>query len=158
MNGLEIQMNGADGELSMAGAPAVFRDETTGAKDRSGRRFQRVPLMWRGLPVSPGVAQGEAVVPLSGEAYGSIRAGSILVCSIMEPSLIEVLHLCDGLVCDQGGMLNPAAMTAREYGIPVVSGIRCATEGIMDGDRIRIDGRTGTVAVLSRPVRPIRSV
>jgi pyruvate,water dikinase len=68
----------------------------------------------------------------------------------MEPSLIELLPSCSGLVCDRGGRLNPTATTAREYGIPVVTSLWCVPDALRHGDILRIDGNNGTVTVLSR--------
>ena len=149
MNGLEIGTNGVDGAPAMAGALADFLEEETKGEDRPLSPSRRVRIVLRGIAVSPGAAQGDAVVHSRGEAYGSIRPGSILICSIMEPALIEVLPLCRGLICEQGGMLNPVAGTAREYGIPVLSAAPFATKEIVDGDRVRMDGGNGTVVLLS---------
>ena len=50
-------------------------------------------------------------------------------------------------VCDTGGSLTHAAIVSREYGIPCVVGTAIATQAIKTGDRIRVDGRAGTVHV-----------
>jgi hypothetical protein len=45
--------------------------------------------------------------------------------------------------------MSHAAIVAREYGMPAVVGTGHATKRIRTGDRIRVDGSTGTVTVLS---------
>jgi phosphoenolpyruvate synthase/pyruvate phosphate dikinase len=52
-------------------------------------------------------------------------------------------------VCDTGGSLTHAAIVSREYGIPCVVGTAIATQVIKTGDRIRVDGRAGTVQVFA---------
>lgn len=49
------------------------------------------------------------------------------------------------LVCDVGGQLSHAAITARELGIPAVVGCRTATETLRTGDRVLVDGTAGVV-------------
>jgi pyruvate,water dikinase len=53
------------------------------------------------------------------------------------------------IVTDRGGQLSHAAIVAREYGIPALVGTGNATRTIPDGARVRVDGSTGTVEVLS---------
>ena len=56
--------------------------------------------------------------------------------------------LC-GIVTDRGGLLSHAAIVAREYGMPAVVGTSDATTMVPDGARVRIDGGSGEVQVLS---------
>ncbi len=39
------------------------------------------------------------------------------------------------------------AIVAREYGIPAVVGVQGATERILTGSRITVDGTAGTVVI-----------
>lgn len=48
---------------------------------------------------------------------------------------------------EMGGAVSHGAVVAREYGIPAVVGVPGATERIASGDRITLDGATGTVTV-----------
>jgi len=52
-------------------------------------------------------------------------------------------------VCDTDGSLTHAAIVSREYGIPCVVGTAAATKSIKTGDRVRVDGRQGTVQVFA---------
>ncbi len=60
-----------------------------------------------------------------------------------------VLPLLGAIVTDRGGLLSHAAIVSRECGIPAVVGCREATALIADGARVRVDGTTGEVRVLS---------
>ena len=52
-------------------------------------------------------------------------------------------------VTDIGGMMSHAAIVCREYGLPAVTGTGSATTAIRTGQRIRVDGDTGTVTLLT---------
>ena len=51
-------------------------------------------------------------------------------------------------VTDIGGMMSHAAIVCREYGLPAVTGTGSATTTIQTGQRVRVDGNSGTVTVL----------
>jgi len=48
---------------------------------------------------------------------------------------------------EMGGMMSHGAVVAREY-VPAVVGVAGATEQIATGQRIRVDGSAGTVAIV----------
>jgi pyruvate,water dikinase len=58
-----------------------------------------------------------------------------------------------GLVTDSGGALSHAAIVAREYGLPSVVGTINGTKILQNGQRIRIDGATGKIQILSEGYR-----
>jgi pyruvate,water dikinase len=51
-------------------------------------------------------------------------------------------------VTDVGGVMSHAAIVCREYGLPAVVGTGRATTQIRTGQRIRVDGTAGVVAIL----------
>ena len=54
------------------------------------------------------------------------------------------------LVVDLGGALSHAAVVARELNIPCVVNTRDGTRRLTTGDRVRVDGKAGTVEILER--------
>jgi pyruvate,water dikinase len=102
----------------------------------------------RGIPGAPGVAEGPARVVFTAEELSEVRAGEILVCPVTEPSWAPVFAKVKATVSDIGGIMSHAAIVAREYGIPAVLGTGAATQRIRTGQRIRVDGDTGTVTLL----------
>ncbi|TXT51274.1 MAG: pp [Spirochaetes bacterium] len=52
------------------------------------------------------------------------------------------------VVLEIGGVLQHAAIVAREYGLPCVSGISGATELLKDGQFVEVDGSSGMVRIL----------
>jgi pyruvate,water dikinase len=98
---------------------------------------------------SPGVVEGVARVVLTVEQFDQVRKGDIVVCQMTNPAWVALFTKMAGLVTDAGGLTSHAAVLAREFGIPAVIGTSSATRSIKDGDRIRVNGTTGVVEILS---------
>lgn len=105
----------------------------------------------RGLSVNGGVYEGRARLVLDAADFSKLEQGDVLVTRATSPYFNVVLPLLGALVTDRGGQLCHAAIVAREYGIPGIVGTRVATQTIADGARVRVDGSTGEVSVLSSP-------
>jgi phosphoenolpyruvate synthase/pyruvate phosphate dikinase len=74
----------------------------------------------------------------------------VLVSSTTDPSWSSIMFISSALVVDIGGPLSHAAVVARELGVPCVVNTRDGTERLQTGDRVRVDGGTGTVEILQR--------
>lgn len=101
-----------------------------------------------GTGASAGVVRGPARVALGPEDFERIQRGDIIVCPSSNPSWVPVFTIAAGLVTNTGGVLSHAAVVAREFGLPAVTGTRTATSTIRDGQLIEIDGTQGTVRLL----------
>jgi len=101
-----------------------------------------------GFAASPGVAEGPARVILSADGIADLQPGEILVAPLTAPSWAPVFGKIGATVTDVGGMMSHAAIVCREYGLPAVTGTAYGTKNIKTGQRIRVDGNTGTVTVL----------
>jgi pyruvate,water dikinase len=100
-----------------------------------------------GSPVSPGVVEGRVRVVLSPASAG-LQEGEILVCPGTDPAWTPLFLTASGLVTEVGGMMTHGSVVAREYGIPAVVGVHAATERLITGQRIRLDGSTGRITLL----------
>ncbi|QEN87522.1 pyruvate, phosphate dikinase [Labrys sp. KNU-23] len=112
----------------------------------------------RGLPASPGAASGE-IVFTSDEAEAGKAAGKtvILVRQETSPEDIKGMLAASGILTRLGGMTSHAAVVARGWGKPCVSGAGSIRVDIAagtlvaggktykKGDVITIDGSTGQV-------------
>lgn len=101
----------------------------------------------RGSGVSPGVAEGPVRVVLDPRT-SQLVPGEILVCAGTDPAWTPLFLTAAGLVTEVGGLMTHGSVVAREYGIPAVVGVHEATERLVSGQRIRIDGTAGTIEVL----------
>jgi len=102
-----------------------------------------------GLAASPGVVTGTAKVVLSVDEFDQVEKGDILVCQMTNPAWVVLFTKISGLVTDAGGTASHPAVLAREFGIPAVIGTSVATSRIKSGDKLRVNGATGVVEVLS---------
>ncbi len=100
----------------------------------------------RGRAVSPGLARGRVVVILSPADFGKVQAGDILVAPSVDPAWTPIFSLLSALVTERGGQLSHAAIVAREYGLPAVTGIAGITQLLHDGEMVVVDGLNGIVA------------
>jgi pyruvate,water dikinase len=102
----------------------------------------------QGAAASPGVAEGVARVVRSVQEISTVRDGEVLVCSITSPAWAPIFPKIRAAVTDIGGVMSHAAIVCREYGLPAVVGTGRATSEIRTGQRVRVDGSTGTVTIL----------
>jgi pyruvate,water dikinase len=102
----------------------------------------------KGIGGSPGVVEGIARVVLREDQFDEVRAGDILVCHMTNPAWVVLFTKIAGLVTNAGGLTAHPAVLSREFGIPAVIGTQDGTQRIATGDRLRVDGGTGTVEIL----------
>ncbi len=133
--------------LNLWGFPDKFYRKETAASGRIS-----------GIGASPGVVEGIARVVLREDQFDDVRAGDVLVCQMTNPAWVVLFTKIVGLVTDAGGTVSHPAVLSREFGIPAVVGTSVATQQIRNGDRIRIDGTTGVVEILSSVAGPVIGV
>ena len=102
----------------------------------------------RGFPAAKGVFEGVARVITTVTDLHTVQPGEVLVCGGTTTEWTPAFGIIGACVCDTGGSLTHAAIVSREYGIPCVVGTAVATTTLKTGDRVRVDGRAGTVRVL----------
>ncbi len=109
----------------------------------------------KGMPGSPGVAEG-TVFRLHGvEDFGRFPPGSVLVARTTNPAWTPLFHSSVAVITESGGPLSHGAVTAREVGIPAVMSVRGALSTLQDGERVRVNGSTGTVTRIAQTEGPV---
>jgi rifampicin phosphotransferase len=135
---------------------------------REGYRGLHAPSEWTGQPtpqaghsaevdtdvlvgvgVSAGVVEATVRVVLSPDD-DDIRPDEILVAPFTDPSWSSLLFISAGLIVDIGGALSHAAVVAREMDIPCIVNTRAGTTALRTGDRVKMDGTTGTIQITGR--------
>lgn len=99
----------------------------------------------RGVGVSPGVAQGRMRVVRTVDELSAVEPGEILAVESLEPSWTTAFVRARGLVAERGATLSHGAIVAREFGIPAVVNVPQATSRLHNGQRVSVNGTTGTV-------------
>jgi phosphoenolpyruvate synthase/pyruvate phosphate dikinase len=102
-----------------------------------------------GTGVSAGIVEGRAHV-VTDSSFDDVQDGDILVACTTDPSWSSIMYVSAGLVVDIGCALSHAAVVAREMRIPCVVSTGNGTKRLFTGDRIRVDGDTGRVDILTR--------
>lgn len=101
-----------------------------------------------GTAVSPGVHEGVVRI-LESPVGAELQRGEILVADTTDPGWTPLFLIAGALVMEVGGVVSHGAVVAREYGIPAVAGIPGVTDRLRTGQRVRVDGGTGTVTLLA---------
>ncbi len=101
----------------------------------------------KGVAASPGQITATACVLLGPEDFAQMHPGDILVAEITTPAWTPLFAMAAGVVTDIGGPLSHGSIVAREYGIPAVLGTGVATQRILSGQTITVDGSGGTVSL-----------
>lgn len=101
-----------------------------------------------GMAASPGLVEGTARVISSPGELDLVSEGDILVAPVTAPSWAPVFGKIRATVTDIGGVMSHAAIVCREYRLPAVTGTGSASTRIRTGQRIRVDGTSGTVTLL----------
>ena len=99
----------------------------------------------QGVASSPGVGRGPARLVTGPADFERFQRGDILVCRSTTVSWVPLFNMANGIVADVGGALSHAALVAREFGIPAVTGTGTALELLIDGELVEVDGSAGTV-------------
>jgi pyruvate,water dikinase len=103
----------------------------------------------QGVPLSAGVAEAPALVLDEPRIDNLPTEPYILVCPSTDPAWVPLFAQARGLVMEIGGVLSHGAIVAREYGLPAVAGLPNVQRRLRTGQRLRVDGGSGTVTVLS---------
>lgn len=115
----------------------------------SSETAEAVDVM-HGTPVSRGVVVGLARVARSLEEANAIEPGEILVVRYTDVGWAPYFLRAAGLASEIGGTLSHGAVVARECGLPAIVNLPNATRRFRTGDKLRLDGNTGELKLLSR--------
>jgi pyruvate,orthophosphate dikinase len=114
-------------------------------------------LLCKGLPASPGAGIGVVVFDPAEAAARGAQESVVLVREETSPEDIKGMHAAQAIVTARGGMTSHAAVVARGWGKPCVSGagdiridhkageFRVAGRVIKKGETITVDGSSGEV-------------
>jgi pyruvate,water dikinase len=109
-----------------------------------------VPATIKGFAGAAGRVEGTVRRIDRVEDGDQIQPGEILVTIVTNIGWTPLFPRLAAVVTDVGAPLSHAAIVARELGIPAVVGCGNATMRLKTGDRVRVDGSSGTVEVIER--------
>ena len=130
-----------------------FRQERPPAMLRSDGVRVRVPApaeepgVLRGTAVSAGIGCGAVRIMATPDPQ-ALAPGEVLVTRFADPGWTPLFPRAAAVVMEIGGLMCHAAVVARELGIPGVFGVADATTRLHDGERVEVDGTTGSVRII----------
>jgi pyruvate,water dikinase len=104
-----------------------------------------LPRVLQGVPGSPGLSSGRAVIVNTVKEINKVQKGDVLVIEKMSDELLPALQKAAALVTDQGGKTSPAAIISQKLGIPAVVGGLTGTKCLSGGQIYTVNGTTGGV-------------
>jgi pyruvate,water dikinase len=103
----------------------------------------------QGIALSAGVVEAPALVLDAPDRSVLPAEPYILVCPSTDPAWVPLFVQACGLVMETGGVLSHGAIVARDFGLPAVAGLPDIHRRLRTGQRLRVDGGSGTVTVLA---------
>jgi pyruvate,water dikinase len=105
----------------------------------------------QGVPGCAGTVTGRArIVSDPGDPRG-LEPGDILVAPSTDPAWTPLFMSAGGVVVNVGGQISHSIIVCRELGLPCVVSATGATERLVDGSIIEVNGDTGEVTVVELP-------
>jgi pyruvate,water dikinase len=98
---------------------------------------------------SAGVARGRARIVHDPSDARGLNPGDILVAPLTDPAWTPLFLPASAVVVNVGALMSHAVIVSRELGIPCVVAVPNATDRIVDGSVLEVDGTAGTVTVLA---------
>jgi pyruvate,water dikinase len=134
------------------GTPPTVKPPSSNIRDLGYRVEQTDRDLLRGVASSSGTGRGPVRVVSGPADFERFRSGDVLVCRATTVSWVPLFNLASAIVADVGGSLCHAAVVAREFGIPAVTGTGTAMELLIDGEMVEVDGTAGTVRRLAAKI------
>ena len=102
-------------------------------------------VLGNGVGIGEGAVSGRARVAASGMDVTDFNPGEILVVSNTSADFVEAIRQAGGIVTEDSDTAGHAAVLGLRLGIPVIVGVKAATETIRDGTILPLDTRRGLV-------------
>lgn len=102
-----------------------------------------------GIAIGNGTYEGRARVARTFLEILELEPGEVLVTPSTGEAMNSMIHLVGAIVTDHGSFASHAAIMARELGFPAVVGTADGSRRIPNGARVRVNGDTGEVTILS---------
>ncbi|MEA5570000.1 pyruvate kinase [Calothrix sp. UHCC 0171] len=102
-------------------------------------------VLGHGIGLGQGSVSGRARVAHSGIDVGNFNYGDILVASHTTADFVEAIRKAAGIITEDASLTSHAAVIASRLGVPVIVGVKEATQVIRDGAILTMDMQRGLV-------------
>ncbi len=122
--------------------------------EKDQERAAVAPTTFHGIPACGGSGPVEGIALVTNDPVGAgrrlleLEGPVILVTRLTDPAWSSLFGRLTAVITELGGLISHATIVARENGLPAVVGVPEATHWIRNGQRLRVDGNTGSITVL----------
>jgi pyruvate kinase len=102
-------------------------------------------VLGQGIGIGQGSVSGMAHVAHTAADVMNFSPGSILVASSTNADFVEVIRKAAGIITEEGNLTSHAAVIGMRLGVPVIVGVKDATQVIRDGTILTMDTHRGLV-------------
>ncbi|MDX2212039.1 MAG: pyruvate kinase [Oculatellaceae cyanobacterium bins.114] len=102
-------------------------------------------VLGKGIGIGQGSVSGRARVAHSPMDVGNFNPGEILVANRTTADFVEAIRKASGIVTEEDSLTSHAAVIGLRLGVPVILGVKDATEVIRDGAILTLDMQRGLV-------------
>lgn len=102
-------------------------------------------ILCRGISIGQGMICGRARVATNGSTISNFNVGEILVASHTSADYVDVIRKAAGVITEDESLTSHAAVIGLRLGIPVIVGVKNATQIIRDGTLLTLDMPRGII-------------
>lgn len=102
-------------------------------------------ILCRGISIGQGMICGRARVATNGNTISNFNVGEILVASHTSADYVDVIRKAAGVITEDESLTSHAAVIGLRLGIPVIVGVKNATQIIRDGTLLTLDMPRGII-------------
>jgi len=102
-------------------------------------------LLGQGIGLGQGSVSGRARVAHSGIDVSNFNPGEILVAPRTSVDFVEAIRKAAGIITEEESLTSHAAVIGLRLGVPVIVGVKKATEVIRDGAILTLDMQRGLI-------------
>jgi pyruvate kinase len=102
-------------------------------------------ILGQGIGLGQGSVSGRARVAYTGLDVGNFNHGDILVVSRTNADFVDAIRKAAGIITEDESLTSHAAVIASRLGVPVIVGVKEATQLIRDGAILTMDMQRGLV-------------
>ncbi|MFN6562723.1 MAG: pyruvate kinase [Nostoc sp. ChiSLP01] len=102
-------------------------------------------ILGHGIGLGQGSVSGRARVANTGMDVSNFNPGDILVASRTNADFVEAIRKAAGIITEDESLTSHAAVIGLRLGVPVIVGVKQATQAIRDGAIITLDLQRGLI-------------
>ncbi|MCW6037581.1 pyruvate kinase [Spirulina subsalsa FACHB-351] len=108
-------------------------------------------VLGQGIGIGEQSITGRARVIRNAKEIANFRPGDILVAPSTNADYVDIIRKASGIITEESSLTSHAAVIGLRLGVPVIVGLKNATDVIRDGAILTLDSQRGLVYFGSKP-------